>query len=225
MKLFSTDCQYIVTEAIEPIIETPLGKVITTITIDDKTITEYKTCTFFLESGARIVTFEHDDFIAELLICRPNFYLSKELEVLDCWAYLWRLKGIQRVNKPKFIVHWKEDYTWIDSGPNSGEHLDAIAFSNSESKVLLGTQDGEVLVGRAKKNELMPNKFDPATEPSTIVEYLDEGIEVPIPCLSPDELCQIQFLIAWNTNSEDEVGTWYAVDRYPKDILDNAKVK
>jgi hypothetical protein len=222
MKLFSPYCDYIIADATEPSIDTPLGKIFTTLAVEETSIGAFENCSYFLESGARIIAFEHYDFIAELLICRPKMFLPEGLLINDCWAFLWRLKAINIITLPSFNVHWSDNHTWINTDIESGEHLNAISFFNNETKVTIGTQDEEVLMARAKLNELMPNKFDSNIEP---VEYLKDGLRVSIPSLDPKDICQIQFLIAWEENLETNVGAWYAVDNLPEHILENAGVK
>ncbi|WMT39676.1 hypothetical protein RE628_20050 [Paenibacillus sp. D2_2] len=119
MKLFTLDCNYIQTEAIDSIIDTPLGQVTTYITHLDKVVDDnIAESTIWLETGARITTFCSEDFEAELLTCRPNYFIHPEQQILDCWAFLWRFKASKFIHEPNFIITWKENYKWEESGYN-----------------------------------------------------------------------------------------------------------
>lgn len=80
MKLFTFDCNYIPTEAINYNIGTPLGQVTTYITHLDNIVDDnIAGSTFYLETSARITTFHSKDFVAELLTCRPNYFIHRRL--------------------------------------------------------------------------------------------------------------------------------------------------
>lgn len=227
MKLFTFDCDYIQTEAIDSIIDTPLGQVTTYITHLDNIVGDnIAGSTFYLETGARITTFYSEDFVAELLTCRPNYFIHPEQRILDCWAFLWRFRASKFIHEPIFMVTWKENYKWKESGYNGGQYLEARTFSDNDYVVTIGTQDDEVLETRAAKNEYIPKKFiDMVSGAFTLVSGFNEGIEVPMPDLEPNDICQIHFIIAWNTEFKDEVATWYAVDCLPEFIMESAGVK
>ncbi|WMT39675.1 hypothetical protein RE628_20045 [Paenibacillus sp. D2_2] len=83
-----------------------------------------------------------------------------------------------------------------------------------------------MLETRAVKNDYIPKRFiDLFNESFTLVSGFNEGIQVQMPDLEPNEVCQIHFIIAWNTEFKDEVATWYAVDCLPEFIMENARVK
>lgn len=227
MKLFTSGCDFIETEPIESIIDTPLGQVTTYITYRGNILDDgMAESTLLLESGARITTFYTQDFEAELLTCRPDHIKIPDQQVLDCWSFLWRFKALKIIHEPIFIATWKVNYLWKESGYNGGEHLEAWTFSDNEYLVSIGTQDDEILEARAIENDYIPKKFiEMINNPYTIVSGFNEGIEVPMPDLEPNDICQIQFNIAWNTEFKDEVATWYAVHCFPYDVLENARVK
>lgn len=227
MKLFTLDCDYIEGEAIESIIDTPLGLVTTYIKFSDYIVDDQiSKDTIQLETGARITTFYSQDFEAELLTCRPDYYIHHEQKLLDCWAFLWRFKPSKFIHEPSFMVKWKEQYKWTESGYEGGENLVARSFSDNDYVVLIGTQDDDMLRVRAEVNDYIPKKFiDMVNGPYVLVSDFNEGIEVPMPDLEPNDICQIHFIVAWNNNIKDEVATWYAVDCFPEFILDIAGVK
>lgn len=225
MRLYQPDCKYITAENIEQGVDTPLGSVFSTIQFcGEVLIGNYAESTSFLEYGGHITAFQNSNLKAELLICRPQVQLPKGLSVEDCWAFLWRVKAKGNINALRFLVQWNGNKSWNDSDSESGEYLEAISFCDDKSKVMIGTQDGVALVSRGMMDDFIP-KFDQEVDSYSIVRYLKNGLEVPIPSLDENEICQIQFVIAWNNYSKDEVGTWYAVDLVPQSILEGAHVK
>jgi hypothetical protein len=148
------------------------------------------------------------------------------MNIDKAFGAVWRVKSLIDNLDCEFhaVLHPKETFK-IEGGVNSGEGLEAFTWDNKLFNLSLGTQDGATLVHRSKINDRMPNCFDAEDEMSqhNIVQYLNNGINVPIPKIMKEELCQVHFAIAW-AKYNDDYSTWFAVDLNSKSILLNEGV-
>ncbi|MFN7249878.1 MAG: hypothetical protein ACK4M9_03715 [Anaerobacillus sp.] len=208
-------------------VDTPLGKITFDMIINQvflSTITT-KDCFFELINGGKLLSYEHRDFIAELVICKPVIRLPEHMNIDGAFGAVWRVKSILDNLSCEFhtVLNPKQSID-IEGGVDSGEGLEGITWNNKECQLSLGTQDGVTLVHRSKINDMMPNYFDAEDEISqhNIVKYLKNGVIVPIPKMMKDELCQIHFVIAWTKyKDEEDCSTWFVVDMDSKKILVN----
>ncbi len=98
----------------------------------------------------------------------------------------------------------------------------------------LGTEGGDALAYRARSADWVPQwlgrnehwPFLPELHRShgflDCLEwpaYRDDGLEVRVPGLAEGDRFQCQFLCAWASWKEDEIATWFAVERRPREIL------
>jgi hypothetical protein len=208
-------------------VDTPLGKITFDMIINHIPLCTITTKDSFFElyNGGKLLSYEHPDFIAELVISKPVIRLPEHMNIDRAFGAVWRLKSFfdnlscefHTVLNPKLSID-------IEGGVDSGEGLEGITWNNKEFQLSLGTQDGLTLVHRSKINDIMPNCFDAEDEVSqhNIVKNIKNGFNVPIPKMMKDELCQIHFVIAWTKyKDEEDCSTWFAVDQDSKKILLN----
>ena len=116
----------------------------------------------------------------------------------------------------------------ITQGPSSGQYLDAISYNDSKYQIHLGTEDGEVLMERAKARDWLPFRyskylnFDTQTRNihiGSFTEYRERGFLTRVPNLRPGEKAYFHFILAGKHYDEDNVDAWLAVDMSKKQLL------
>ncbi|GGI18065.1 hypothetical protein GCM10007380_41070 [Gottfriedia solisilvae] len=227
MKLFKSSHNYFPTHKSSPIIDTPFGNILMELHVGDYNFanTNTKPECLRLSKGGTLLSYCHNKFIAELVICEPAYNIPNHMAVDKVYAGVWRIKPL--INNLKCIFETKltPKYTnGLVSGPNSGEGLDAITFEYEEIRMTLGTEDGLTLINRSKKKDLMANQFSSFNHefPDGIIEYIDgyTGLSVSLDELDKNEISQIHFVVAWNnTIDENDVSTWFTVDMSGDEIL------
>lgn len=114
----------------------------------------------------------------------------------------------------------------------SGEWLDAIELWNKTHHLYIGTEDGEIMLSRAIKNDFMPQRFEKILSDEELAfarsftEYMDFGFKTNIPRLLKGEKIYFHFLVATNPIRVDpddpsyrDLSCWFAVD-WLKSTLD-----
>jgi len=95
--------------------------------------------------------------------------------------------------------------------PESGEFLDAQSFDIANSRVMIGTEDGDALASRLCWFEL--------TESNYPIGYLRNGFELSFAYIPPRATLDFHFVIAYNATASDDCSEWFAVDVPHKNIL------
>ncbi|QQZ09836.1 hypothetical protein [Heyndrickxia vini] len=225
MELFSSRLTIQSINFCEHVIPTPLGAITFDIIINQIFLSEAD-CSrqyYRLSNGGIAIQYRHSDFIAELVFCEPTIHLPFPFYLDKAVGAVWRVKSLTEKMNCEFITHLQPNHPYeIETGPDSGECLDAITLENKKYKLTLGTQDGVALAARAKKKDRIPDRF-PSTDDIALyglVNYITNGLTVPLPPLTQDEICQVHFVTAWKPNNNDEdATTWFAVDLTGEDIL------
>ena len=100
-------------------------------------------------------------------------------------------------------------------GAESGEWLDAQSWEDAKHKVMIGTEDFEVLRGRLPHIALKENPYP--------IDYLPNGLRVNIPSIKAGDKVSLHFVLAWNQLPElDVCATWDAVN-IPHGVLLSCK--
>lgn len=220
MKLFNSKERLKMAEIVENKILTPLGNITLTITTDTFHTNKVPvTNSFNLPNGGYILCW-HTHFVdVELMITPFNPKLPEYMKVDGSYGAVCRVKPKVKEISCSFSADWEDGYIWTEGWPESGQDLDCKTWENSKVKVSIGTQDGEILIMRSKKNDFLPVNYDESIDPYTIVEYFDKGLRVPINNIRVNEICQIHFVIAWGKNIEYDTSTWFAVNALTSEIL------
>jgi hypothetical protein len=109
----------------------------------------------------------------------------------------------------------------IEFDTASGEHLDAIEGYNKEWQIHIGTEDGEVMYSRAKRNDWFPERLkNKVNFYESITTYIkgNTGLETRIPQLKKSEKIHVQYLSAIDENNEESINCWTAVDELKKNL-------
>ncbi|MDM5186471.1 hypothetical protein QUF99_03325 [Bacillus sp. DX4.1] len=225
MKLFESKNGYEPLQNCSSYVATPLGRITFDININQNLLSEIpveRNC-FRLSKGGSLASYSHSDFLAELVLCKPIVRIPSYMNVEKAYGAVWRVQSFVDNLSCDFLTALNPVNTLeIDSGPDSGEGLEAITWDYREYRLTLGTQDGTLLVHRSKINDMMPNRLNAEDEIAqhNIVQYIQNGLVVPLPPLLKNEMCQVHFVIAWNKYEDsDDVSPWFAVDMDGKSIL------
>lgn len=227
MKLFKSNHKYFQTQNCNSVIDTPCGKIVFELKIDDYNFsnTNSNADCLKLSNGGTLFSYNDNKFIAELVICEPTYTIPKHMNVEKVFAGVWRIKPL--VSNLKCIFETKlipKNLIDLVSGPNSGEGVDAITFDYVDNRMTLGTEDGLTLINRLIEKSLMGNRFSPLNREfsDNIIQYIDDytGLSVPLTSLDENEVSQIHFVVAWNKVSDEfDSSTWFAVDMTTNSIL------
>jgi len=102
-------------------------------------------------------------------------------------------------------------YESIDSGPETGEALDALSFYGNHHIVLVGTEETDFLNARLKGAAEFPEAQYPFTEDAVTIQLLEASAEKTL---------SLHFVVAWNKLPEPkDCSCWFAVDQDHKAIL------
>lgn len=93
----------------------------------------------------------------------------------------------------------------VESGPETGEGLDAQSFRSATHVLLVGTEDTDQLKARLKSIVKLPEVPYPFTDDSISIEVIES---------SAGEKLSLHFVAAWNRLPEpQDCSCWYAVDQ------------
>jgi hypothetical protein len=178
-----------------------------------------------LSSTASAYTWQTERARFELVLAESHHFHPSvpELAIKACWAGLWRMKALTPIEQVGFsCLAQFADVPIICNGPESGESLEALSWTQGETRLTLGTQDGEAL---AQNKRIPPLWKESMFWPEinyhvTPVEYVDQGLILTFPGMIPGEQCEIQFVLAWSDlNTSEEQATWLAVDVDPDKLI------
>jgi len=163
-----------------------------------------------------VVSIEGNDVSSENIILKtfpikPN--LPTGMNVRNCNAILIQLS---KSNKPFGLTYSAVLESNLNGTTCTGEHLDAIEWEDSQSILVVGTEDGEALKSR------MPWWNNDTIESSASYETSFLRIN-HAKALHPKEI-SVHFIIAENPTPEpEECSSWFAVDCEHSKIVAYAK--
>ncbi len=116
-------------------------------------------------------------------------------------ALIGTLSSLQPIHQFKFLLQFA---TAVPKGsPESGEGLDAQSFDIAQSRVMIGTEDGEAIASRLKWFQLTDSNYP--------IGYLANGFELAFDSIPPRTVLDFHFIIAYNAIARDDASEWYAV--------------
>lgn len=150
----------------------------------------------------------------EVITFKVGEHLAKDYNLTDRLGWIFRIEKIQDIDERI------ETYCLLDkisdeiyTGPDTGENLDAIMACNTEWILHIGTEDGTILNSRSEKNDWFPLRLKSSVNSEqSITEMKQNGFLTKIPELKNGEKIHIQYLTAYDTNDDNKINTWLAVD-------------
>lgn len=166
--------------------------------------------------------------IAEVIVARPALIAEYQSEITDCWAFLWRFKVLEPIDKLVIQAAWLDGFQWKSGGATSGQWLDAQTWDDEQTEVSLGTEGGDALFARAEKNNWLPARFTQQSRDDyhlSLLSYETNGMIVDFGKVCPNELFQTHFVVAWSQYVDESISTWNAVDLNAQQIVAGAAGK
>ena len=197
----------------------PLGIFSTRSIADAAIVAIEQGTTLHLPTSATLTSSRSANLEAQLLLGPIVPQIPQHMRIQGCSAAIWRIRACVPLDELAFECWWQEPADNTNSGPNSGEGLDAITWRTPIGAISLGTEDGEFLKHRGVHRESMPPSLAQQLN-SSAVEYLPHGLRVSLREVPVGSVVQIQFVLAWaDADTDQSPSTWFAVDQRPTDIL------
>ena len=201
-----------------PMVDTPLGQFSLTLDLEPP-LTSAET--------ARLRARDIDLFIwdgptarVELRVAKPDLQLPDGMAVSDVRAAVWRIRS----RRPLVKVELSCELEGVTRSPSfeTGQGLDSMAWEANGVRLSLGTPDAEALLHYAGDGAPYPKSWIAARENTDTIPQVDygpRGLRVSLPPLTPDELAQTHFVLAWAPAGAGSEATYWAVDQSPWVLL------
>jgi hypothetical protein len=210
-------------EKYELYLSTPIGELKFYVKIGNQLVNQHlpEHVYSFLDNGRIAIWSTANDLLEFLqLTVLPN--LPSNMYVEKCVIAMWRVKKISDFNQHSmnFECRWKS-IPYAQNYPDTGQGLEAQCWKTSEHTLMIGTEDIELLKGRAYRNENFPKRFEELLDKSNSygISYLTDGLSMTLPSLLRDEVAQVHFVVAWTKTKDQDTSTWFAVDIPSQEIL------
>ncbi len=123
----------------------------------------------------------------------------------------------------QFTIHFGfEDNGQLEVGPDSGQGLDALAISDENRTMHIGTEGGDEMYRRAELNRFMPQRFmqeyGKSSKELLFTAYEENKLITRIPSLQKGEKLCLNHICALSLENhsveghDEDASTWYAVN-------------
>ncbi|WP_313637832.1 hypothetical protein [Paenibacillus sp.] len=202
----------------ETLITTPLGIVGLSLYNDNLDILsqtpQFSKC---LLHGGQVYGWEEKNIIVEIVISKPPIRIPETMKIENSRGILIRLFCKTDNMTLSFLTYWSKR-EWEDGGSDTGQFLQASTWNKGSMRLSIGTEDSEYLEQRMMNNWLMPIR---KSDSYNLTGSNEDGLEIDLPNIRANELCQFHVFIAWGSSSDRyDASTWYAVDQDSKQILE-----
>lgn len=199
--------------------KTPLGIVTCGLISDSTTIDFIENRTY--KNGQSTVYKTSSHFI-ELIEFKIRIPLYNGKSVTDSQGWIWRITKFREDSETvQLHCQLKNIESKIEFDTTPGESLDAIEASSTDWVLHIGTEDGEVMNFRAKNSDWFPERLQNKVDfYQSITKMERNGFTTNIPDLRLNEKLYIQYICAYDKNSEDidTSSTWFAVDELKREL-------
>jgi hypothetical protein len=156
----------------------------------------------------------------EFITFKLRLPLYNDEMVADSMGWLWRISKYSTSDESIQLYCKLIDYKKsIEAGSQPGEHLDAVAFSDKNWVLHIGTEDGEIMHSRALQEDGMPLRFkEDLSFHSSFHKLERNGFNTPIPKLNQGERIHLHYLSAFDRRKTESVNTWLAVDSFKREL-------
>lgn len=202
-------------------VETPLGIVRSFVSINGVELPLEEAKLFGVGFDGLGAQWRQPQCHAEAVLLRPVNPFREMYPVAECRAFLWRVRLIQPVASLHFSCRLHANQL-LESGPDSGQFLDAQTWETENIRVTIGTHDDVILSSLAGKGDMLPPRYEtprPWPWEYLFVAYLPDGFNVTFTDAEASDEFQIHFAVAWSFDDKEAVATWYAVDTDAERIL------
>lgn len=158
-------------------------------------------------------TIETDGYRVEIIEFKIKLPLYNGQMVADSFGWIFRIEKTSNTGKLTEMYCLLDTMSTMDFDVTSGQYLNAIAASNNEWILHIGTEDGEMVHIRSQEDNWLPRRFENEIKLyQEITETRQNGFSTKVPPLNEGEKIHIQYLIAYDKADRNNVNTWLAVD-------------
>ncbi len=130
--------------------------------------------------------------------------LPKGMSVAGCYSALLRIKTPQ-IGTDIHLKAQLQSTASIEFGPETGEGLEAQAWYNMQSMLLIGTEDAIELKARLRERIVISNDT---------FEYSANSLSIRIQTALKTDALSFHLIVAWNSLPEPmDSSCWFAVDQ------------
>ncbi|MGI5223155.1 hypothetical protein [Nocardia sp. CA-290969] len=202
-----------------PVVETPLGTVEFSVTLDSEELPADPDTVWRLTNGSQLYRWRHRSATVDLLfgsVCVPLW--DSDVPVIT-WAAIWQVQAHGRLSGLSVSAELTDVPADAWAGPDSGECLAAVSAENDDFMVSIGGPDYELLAEQAAHGRLVPARWkdllpkdgESATEYGA--RYTDPArITWQLPGLAAAETPRLCIATAWCHRNDDHPAAWFAVD-------------
>lgn len=204
-------------------IETPVGVLQLDCVVDGEDVAAHlPTRARTVGTDATVISWRTHSVRADLLLVNlPGGPLAPR--VTGMIAAMWRLAAWRDLLTLQFDCRWRATPTGSPVGQSSSGGLEAYGWETGTTKVTIGTEDRGSLIARAASADGFPARLTRLFAPRSVQQIAD-GLRLLLPPLARHEQCQIQFVVAWADQPDDDA-TFLAVQRTPAELLEAAHVR
>lgn len=202
--------------------QTPLGVVRTTAMVDGRSLGEPDSSTV-LKSGAKVERWTPGKTEVELLsgLVEPDLPEGYR-PITGSWMALWQVRAGQDIPALRFGLGLAPTES-VTAGWDGGQGLAALTVDGPDAVLTLGGSDVDELGYFAERQMGVPRRWLADLRLAEAGRNPDVGVERTglteltwrLPDLEAGESVELALAVAWGPPSEDEPGTWYAVQTTP----------
>jgi len=158
-----------------------------------------------------------------------HLYNGAQIKARVAWCFFFQ--KIRPLREKMSIRFELRPTQLLAQGPDSGQFLDSMSYTNPEYQIHLGTEDGEKFKQRSNENDWLPRRYakflDYELPPKKInigsfTQYTKNGFITILPRLRKAEQAYFHFVLAENINHDDgNIDTNLAVDVSKEWLLEN----
>lgn len=142
-------------------------------------------------------------------------YEGEHFPIDGRFAQVFRIYAKENIPEIKFQAYLINNDIYCESSRDPGEHIEALTFTSPKGAFSMGTDDLEVLNGRAHYEDWMPKRwkgvFDYPLEKYPF-KFYDDGIETTFPEIYKEEKLQVSYVVSWVNQLYDPFNARLAVD-------------
>lgn len=208
--------------------QTPLGRVHTAAVLDGQSLGEPGRSTV-LTRGAQVTRWTLDTTEIELLSGDAEPALPEGYRPITAsWIALWEVRTRREISGLQFVLGLAEVCP-VPGGWDSGQGLAALTLESPDAVLTLGGSDMDGLALMAGLGAGVPRRWAADLELADAGQHPDVGVvrtgqaELTwrLPGLRAGEAMELAMSVAWGPRSDDEPGTWFAVQTTP-DLIRSA---
>ncbi|MGX1805140.1 hypothetical protein ACWIGI_05450 [Nocardia sp. NPDC055321] len=201
-------------------IRTPLGVVVHTVTLDRYVLPESPCAAWRLPTGARLYRWRDRAATVELVTGSVDRQSVSGALPVAAWSAIWQVHAHRRIESSELSAELMDIPPGTESGPDTGECLEAVTVETEDTMVSIGGPDDESLRALATSGRHLPARwrdeiadFRHAAPGAYAVRYDDPAkITWRLPSLHTEESFRFCLTVAAAPVVFDQPAAWFAVN-------------